>query len=68
MYKKILIILGLLVFSACSQTKPKPKEEVKIPIKTAVKEPVKVEIKTEEVKDFIPEHLKNSKIEVVKHY
>ena len=70
MYKNILIILGLLLFSACSQNQPKT--EVKIPIKTAIKtairEPVKVEVQTEVATDFIPEHLKHSKIEVVKHY
>lgn len=72
MYRNILITLGFLLFSACTQTKPtqptKPKEEVKIPIKTVVKEPIKVEVKAEVLKDFIPEHLKNAKIEVVKHY
>ena len=74
MYKNTLIILGLLFFTACSQTTPEVKAELKTPIKIAVKEPVavrepiKVEVQTEVVKDFIPEHLKHSKIEVVKHY
>jgi len=58
MYKNILMILGLLLLSACSQNKPNPE----------VKEEVKTEVVTETAEEFIPEHLKHSKIEVVKHY
>ena len=62
MYKNILMILGLLLLSACSQNKPNPE------VKTEVKEEVKMEVVTETAEEFIPEHLKHSKIEVVKHY
>ena len=72
MYKNILIVLGLLVLTACSQNKLEP--EVKEKVKTVVHEPVKLKVQTKELKEivveeeFIPEHLKHSKIEVVKHY
>ena len=84
MYKKNLLILGLLVFSACSQTKPEPKVEVAV--KTPLKEPLKIPVQTAEriavetevlntelteftePTEFIPEHIRRSNIEVVKHY
>jgi PBP1b-binding outer membrane lipoprotein LpoB len=68
MKKNIFITLALLVvlvFLSCSEKEP-------IPPKAPVKE--KVEIRITDVKkssvpaDFVPEHLKHSKIEVVKHY
>jgi len=78
MYKKILLILGLLVFTACSQNKPEPKVEVavktplKIPLKTPVQTAERIAVQTEvlntEPTEFIPEHIKRSRIEVVKHY
>jgi len=86
MYKKILMIIGLLWMVACTQNKPEPevkiapKVEEKVELKTKVEEVVKKEVKvevkeavepqimTEEVEEFIPEHLRHSKIEVVKHY
>ena len=78
MYKKNLIILGLLVFTACSQNKPEVKTEtiVKVPTPTAITVPIKVPIKevtetrvlTETDTDFIPEHIRRSRIEVVEHY
>ena len=66
MYKNILIILGLLLLSSCSQPKPTPK--VKEKIKKEIKAEDKNNTKEEVVEEFIPEHLKHSKIEVVKHY
>jgi len=80
MYKKTLLILGLLVFSACSQNKPEPKPKVEVAVKTPLKEPLKTPIQTAEriavetevlntePTEFIPEHIRRSKIEVVKHY
>lgn len=82
MYKNILLILGLLLFTACSQIQPEvkqvePKVEVvtKAPLKTLNRIPVKTEtqIKTEiqseaTITEFIPEHIKRSRIEVVEHY
>lgn len=66
MYRNILIILGLLSFTACSQNQPEPKAQIKV--KQVVKEPVKVKAQAEVLKEFIPEHIKRSRIEVVKHY
>jgi PBP1b-binding outer membrane lipoprotein LpoB len=70
MYKNTLLILGLLLLSSCSQNKPEPKIEavVKTPIKTAERIPVKTEAVIAEPTEFIPEHIKRSSIEVVKHY
>lgn len=84
MYKKILMILGFLIFLACSQTVPDKKVEeitqkvpenndtkVKVPDEnttTLVKEIVKNETVIEAEEEFIPEHIKRSHIEVVKHY
>jgi PBP1b-binding outer membrane lipoprotein LpoB len=62
MYKNILLILGLLLLSSCSQNKPEPKVEA------VVKTPVKTEAVIAEPTEFIPEHIKRSSIEVVKHY
>ena len=67
MYKIILITLGLLFFTACSQNTPEPEVKTKV-IKAVSKEPTKVKVQTKVVEEFIPEHLKHSKIEVVKHY
>jgi len=66
MYKNILIVLGLLLLSSCSQTKPTP--EVKEEIKKEATTEVHNNIEPEVVEEFIPEHLKHSRIEVVKHY
>ena len=84
MYKNILIILGVLALAACSQNKPEPevkkkiesevktevtpkvKKEIKAVVKKDVKELVKVEV--EDPIEFIPEHIRRSSIEVVKHY
>jgi PBP1b-binding outer membrane lipoprotein LpoB len=74
MYKNILLILGFLVFSACSQNKPEPKVEVvvKTPIQTAERIPESSNntevVMAEPTTEFIPEHIKRSRIEVVKHY
>jgi len=70
MYKNILLIVGLLLLSACSQNKPEPKVEVvvKTPVQTAERIPVKTEAVSAELTEFIPEHIRRSKIEVVKHY
>jgi len=81
MYKNILLILGLLIlglllFTACSQVQPEvkevePKVEVvtKAPLKTLNRIPVKTETQSEAtITEFIPEHIKRSRIEVVEHY
>ena len=69
MYKNILMILGLLVFTACSQNKPEPKipKPPKV-VKTPIKAPIKNEVLTETSTEFIPEHIRRSHIEVVEHY
>ena len=66
MHKNMLIILGLLLLSACSQTKPTP--EVKEEVKKEIKAKDQNDTKAEVMEEFVPEHLKHSKIEVVKHY
>ncbi len=63
MKKNILIILSLLFLTACSQKQPKVKVQ---PI--AVQVPSKKEPIVEQPKEFIPEHIRRSRIEVVKHY
>ncbi len=64
MKKNILILLGLLFVTACSQNKPEVEAQP-----TIVKTPIKTEVSNNEVPtEFIPEHIKRSKIEVVKHY
>jgi len=62
MYRNILIVMGLLLLSSCSQIKPTPK------VKAEIKSEDKNDTKSEVVEEFIPEHLKHSRIEVVKHY
>ena len=71
MYKNSLMILVLLSFTACNQSKPAPtpKAEAKIP-KEQIKQPVKEAVSNivPTPTEFIPEHIKRSRIEVVKHY
>jgi hypothetical protein len=74
MYKNILLILGFLVLTACSQNKPEPKVEavvqtpVQTPVETAERRPVQTEVLSVEPTEFIPEHIRRSRIEVVRHY
>jgi len=84
MYKNILLILGFLLFTACSQIQPEVKE-VKPKVEVVIKPPLKplnlIPVKTERereteteteseaiITEFIPEHIKRSHIEVVEHY
>ena len=82
MKKNILITLMLLSFVGCSEKEVTPKVSVKEavenePIKPVENEPIKpvamdinksIVIPITETVEFIPEHIKRSSIEVVKHY
>lgn len=65
MHKSTFMILGFLFLTACSQNKPTPALK-----KEALQEEIvkNTDIKDEVLREFIPEHIKKSKIEVVKHY
>jgi PBP1b-binding outer membrane lipoprotein LpoB len=63
MKKNIFMTLVILIFLGCSEKEAVPK--------TPVKEKIEIRVTNAEhsiPEDFIPEHLKHSKIEVVKHY
>ncbi|HHH54491.1 MAG TPA: hypothetical protein ENK91_12595 [Bacteroidetes bacterium] len=61
MVKSILVGLVLLSFLACSEKKPIPVQKKHLDLAQT-----KTETKTSE--EFIPEHIRKSKIEVVKRY
>ncbi|CAA6818617.1 MAG: Unknown protein [uncultured Sulfurovum sp.] len=63
MKKTILMLSVILFFIGCSEKEPTPKAPTKdrVEIRTSSAEPT---ISAE----FIPEHIRRSRIEVVKHY
>ena len=69
MKKYIFITLVLFSFSSCSQKTPTAKVSVKESSdKNITKEIVVNEPQNIVSTDFIPEHIRRSRIEVVKHY
>jgi PBP1b-binding outer membrane lipoprotein LpoB len=60
MKKNIFMTLVLLSFVGCSEKEPTPKSP-----KT---DKVEIRMTNNDSVEFIPEHIKRSRIEVVKHY
>ncbi len=65
MKKVILIVITLFLIVACSQHQSEVKVEKLPPTKAADRD--EVASSNEVAEEFIPEHIRRSKIEVVKH-
>lgn len=69
MKKNIFMMVVVLLFVACSEKKVEPKAPAseKIDIRTS-KADKSVPVEKNVPADFVPEHIRKSKIEVVKRY
>ena len=65
MNRSVLLVFSLLLLVACSEKQKEVKPKIKELLEGNKTEAVKMMVIPEE---FVPEHIKHSHIEVVKHY